>query len=961
MKSVSIIGFLLLTYLSLAHAQGVSSGTTPLNRYFSETWGTTDGLPHNSIHALAQTNNGYIWVGTWEGVARYNGSDFEVFGRGDVTGLPDSGIRSLHYNTINDELLIAGSRGGITTLVDGTWNAQANLPSMVNHAFKDSQARNWFALEDAGVILRTPDGSEKQYLADASAYRIAEDKRGIVWFATSRGLFHFSKDEFQPVSSSVNALHNPLFAIEVDPKGRVLVGSEQGVWRETKEGFESLHAGLNDESISSLLVDHQNSIWVGTINHGIYRLSSLGLEKLDATAGLPNNRIFSLIEDTEKSIWIGTNGGLFRLRQALFTTFTQSQGLSGNFIRTVLQAKNGSIFIGGSSGVDVFSQDQFSFISSPFPRPISALSLAQLNDDIVLVGTYTDGVLKHENGKLSLFLDRESGLPSNEVRALLVASDNSIWFGTAQGLARQKTNGELVYFSESDGLPANFIMGLAEDANGRIWVATGIGLAYYENGKIYTATFPPASDVGHAFSFFVTSKGTWMATDRGVAYFDNNTKQIRVIGKSQGLPVDKVFAVGIDEANRMWVSSNQGVMLTTLQQVTAYLKGDIDTVVFDHFKAEDGLASIQINGGSQPSLDIDTHGNVWFATAKGLATVNPNNLERISDFSVPVIIEQVLLDGKSSLIESVSDSIEVASDVTRVSFKYAGLGFAMPSRVEYQVMLEGYDNNWVDRQKLRLAEYTNLMPGTYTFRVQARYVGGQWKEYDKPVTINIQPKFYQTIGFTVAAIILLCVTILLFYKMRFRHLKKSEARLKQRVDEQTKSLELQTKRFEFQATHDQLTGLPNRRAFDSWLTEYFSRAKQESKPLCLAIIDIDFFKQVNDEYSHLVGDKVLECVAQQLKDLAPVGAKYARWGGEEFTLLLPEHSLKQAVNAVKIIQQSIELHDFSEFAPLLSITVSVGVASVENASDYNRLLNHADQALYRAKQTGRNKVESELS
>ena len=961
MKSASIIGFLLLTYLSLAHAQGVSSGTTPLNRYFSETWGTTDGLPHNSIHALAQTNNGYIWVGTWEGVARYNGSEFEVFGRGEVTGLPDSGIRSLHYNTVNDELLIAGSRGGITSLVGGKWSAQANLPSMVNHAFKDSQQRNWFALEDAGVIQRMPDGSEKQYLADASAYRIAEDKRGIVWFATSQGLFQFSKNGFYPVSSSVNALHSPLFAVEIDPQGRVLVGSEQGVWRETNEGFESLHAGLNDESISSLLVDHQNSIWVGTINHGIYRLSSLGLEKLDATAGLPNNRIFSLIEDTEKSIWIGTNGGLFRLRQALFTTFTQSQGLSGNFIRTVLQAKNGSIFIGGSSGVDVFEKDQFSFLASPFPRPISALSLAQLNDDIVLVGTYTDGVLKHENGKLSPFLDRENGLPSNEVRALLVASDNTIWFGTAQGLARQKTNGELVYFNESNGLPANFIMGLAEDSSGRIWVATGIGLAYYEKGNIYTATFPPASDVGHAFSFFVTNKGTWMATDRGVAYFDNNTQEIRVIGKSQGLPVDKVFAVGIDDAQRMWVSSNQGVMLTTMKQVTAYLNGDANTVVFDHFKAEDGLASIQINGGSQPSLDIDAHGNVWFATAKGLATVNPSNLERISDFSVPVVIEQVLLDGKSSFAENTSDVINVASDITRVSFKYAGLGFAMPSRVEYQVMLEGYDSKWVDRQKLRLAEYTNLMPGTYTFRVKARYVGGDWREYDKPVTINIQPKFYQTISFIVAVIILLCMAILLFYKMRFQHLKKSEARLKQRVDEQTKSLELQTKRFEFQATHDQLTGLPNRRAFDGWLTEHFSSAKQESKPLCLAIIDIDFFKQVNDEYSHLVGVKVLERVAQHLKDLAPVQAKYARWGGEEFTLLLPEHSLKQAINAVKIIQQSIEQHDFSDLAPLLSITVSIGVASVENASDYNRLLNHADQALYRAKQTGRNKVESELS
>lgn len=959
MKSAFVIGFVLLTCVSFANAQSVATEITPLNRYFSETWGTTDGLPHNSIHALAQTKNGYLWIATWEGVARYNGSDFDVFGRGGVTGLPDSGVRSLHYIASNDELLVAGSRGGITSLIDGKWKAQDNLPSMVNHAFKDREGRSWFALEDAGVIQRTPDGSEKQFIEDSSAYRIAQDKNGTIWFATSQGLFEFSDGKFAPVSSSIQALHSPLFVVEVDSKGKILVGSEQGVWTKTTNGFIPLHAGLSEESVSSLLVDHIGSIWVGTFNHGVYRLSNLGLEKLDATAGLPNNRIFSLYEDTEKSIWIGTNGGLFRLRQALFTTFTANQGLSSSFVRAVLPIPNGKLFVGGSSGLDIFDGKNFTHIPSPFPRPISVLSLTQANENTVLVGTYTDGILKYENGILTPYLSRDNGLPSNEVRALLVANDQSIWIGTAQGLVCRKADGELIYFDESSGLPANFIMGLMEDINGRIWAATGIGLAYYEDNSIFEVTFPEASDVGHAFGFFITEKGTWMSTDRGIGYFDNETQQVRVIGKSQGLPVDKVFAVAIDDADRMWISSNQGVMVTTMESVSAYLNGSTDTVFFDHFKSEDGLLSIQVNGGSQPSLNIDEQDNVWFPTAKGLATVNTSNLKRISDYSVPVIVDQIILDNERFSLDSTTQTIDIPSDVTRVSFEYAGLGFAMPSRIEFKVLLEGYDKYWVDRQKLRIAEYTNLLPGTYTFRVKARYSGGVWKENDKPVSINIQPKYYQTVSFITAVILAICASILLLFKLRFHHLKKSESRLKQRVDEQTKSLEIQTKRFEFQATHDELTGLPNRRAFDQRLTEHFARAKLENSPLCLAIIDIDFFKQVNDQFSHLIGDKVLQRVAQRLQMLAPDDAMCARWGGEEFTVLLPNCSLQNAFETATMLQLDIEKHDFSDIAPSLRVTISIGVASAKNASDYDRLLSHADQALYQAKQTGRNKVESE--
>jgi len=308
-----------------------SSQLMPLNRYFPQSWGTKDGLPHNSIHALAQTSNGYLWAGTWEGVARFNGQQFTVFTRGAQTGLPDSGIRSLYYNKPRDELLVAGNRGGVTSLIAEQWHAQAPLSSMVNHAYRDSHDVLWFALEDTGVAMRMPDGTQKEYIVNSSAYRIIEDGNGVIWIATNQGLFKYINDKFQPAVPNHKVLSGPSFTLALDSEQRVLVGTEHGVWQQRNGTFALLHSSLADKSISSILLDHQNSIWVGTINHGLYRLSDLGLEKLDATAGLPNNRVFSLLEDLEKNIWIGTNGGLFRLRRALFTTFTQSQGMSGDF------------------------------------------------------------------------------------------------------------------------------------------------------------------------------------------------------------------------------------------------------------------------------------------------------------------------------------------------------------------------------------------------------------------------------------------------------------------------------------------------------------------------------------------------------------------------------------------------------------------------------------------------------
>lgn len=934
----------------------VATELIPLNHYFSQNWGTQDGLPHNSIHALAQTADGYIWAGTWEGVARFNGKQFRVFTRGDETGLPDSGIRSLYFHTQSNALLVAGNRGGVSTVSQGRWTPFTSLSSMVNHAYKTSDNSLWFALEDGGVEVHKSNGHIFHYYQNTSAYRIIEDRRGVIWVATNQGLFHYVNDEFVLAAPQNEALTGPSFTLALDEDGNVLVGTEHGVWRQRQGDFEALHTALNNSSISSILVDHQQSIWIGTINQGVYRLSELGLESLDFAKGLPDNRVFALLEDTERNIWIGTNGGLLRLRRALFTTYTQNQGLSGDFVRSVLQTHDGRILVGGSAGLNILNNGTFTEPSSMLDTPVSVLSLTNLPDDSVLVGTYTHGVLRLVDDTLHPFLDRHTGLPSNEVRAILVAKDHAIWIATAQGVVRRDPAGRLDYFDDKKGMPAQFTMGLAQDTRDRIWLATGNGLSFIADNQIHRLEFPPGSDARHAFSFHVVNEGVWIATDRGIGYFDNDTSSIKMLGVAQGLPVDKIFAITFDAQGRVWMSSNQGVILTQLSDLQRWLENPSHTLSFEHFKEESGLVSRQINGGSMPSQFVDSDGNVWFSSARGLSFIQPDHLDKLSHVVIPVNVEKVLLDGEMLRKPAQSNVIDIEPSVTRITFQYAGLGFSMPSRIEYQVMLEGYDDEWVNRHDLRIAEYTNLAPGEYIFNVRSRYAGGVWQGQSYTMLLNVKPYVYQTLTFKILACSVLILVIGLMFKWRVEQLKKSEANLRQRVAEQTRSLEIQSRKFEYQANHDELTGSFNRRAFDKALVHWCERATANKQPLSLAIVDIDNFKMINDRYSHLTGDKVIATIASLIEREIPLLATCARWGGEEFAVLLPDMTLPQAKQVMEHLRKAVEVHSFSEFALTENVTVSIGVADLETTGNYNRLLSNTDKALYQAKQYGRNRV-----
>jgi diguanylate cyclase (GGDEF)-like protein len=956
---VKYLGIILLLFV-MTLCEASTTKRIPLTEYFSETWNTRTGLPHNSINSITQTKDGYLWIATWEGLTRFNGREFKLFTRTEIKDLPDSGLRVLSAQT-NGDLYIAGSRGGISELKKGQWHTQTPAQSMVNHLLKIEQGGLWLALENNGVFYRALDGTpDQKIIANVSAYRVIEDNSGVIWAATSAGLYKIVNKQATLVGIEFGLPNASVYTLMLNSKGQLIVGSEQGAWQLDNGYFSAVDPSLNQESISSLLEDNNGDLWLGTINKGIFRLSPDGVEQLSSEQGLPTNRILSLLQDRENSVWVGTNAGLYRLREAPFSSWTKKRGLAGDYVRTVMSHSDGSLWIGSSSGLNrIVNNEVQTFSLADNNSPLSVLSLYEGEKGQVWLGTYTSGLLKVQGDKVIPVLSRGHGLGSNEVRAILLDSKKRLWVGTAVGITRINADGTLDQFSSHVNLPSRFILDLNEDMHGNIWIGTGVGVAVIniDTDEMRIIKFPTELEAEYAFGFYTDNNYVWMATDRGLVRYDQSNASMTILGKNKGLPVDKLFQV-VPQGDSFWLSSNRGIIEVKQADVNHILDTDLRMPLpYQLFDEGDGMLSAQANGGSNPAATKHSDGTVWFATARGAAMVTPERLHQASKVELPTVIESFEVDGQAIHGLQTGKPIVLPPDVSRLSFQYAGLSFIMPQRLVFQTKLKGYSQQWVDRNQMTVAEYTNLPPGQYTFMVRAAYPNGEWQNNQQLISFEIKSHLWQTISFKLFMLAVSVIIIFVFYKYRLYHFKKIETELTNRVEQQTKDLQQQADAFSYQATHDQLTELPNRRAFDAWLAEHFAEFKSRDKILAVAILDIDHFKRINDGWSHLVGDQVICKIAEILKSRCEGEQEIARWGGEEFTLLFPNKTAEQAKMVCELLRQDIATCDFSKIAQGLIVTASFGVSDSTAVVDYDRLLSGADQALYKAKNNGRNRTE----
>ncbi len=965
-----------------------ASGPPPLRDYVVDAWSSRNGLPHNSLRDIAQTPEGHLWFATWEGAVRYNGIDFSVIGRGTQPGLRDNGVGSLYVDP-KGRLWLSDSRGNLGYQQrDGRWHyheRSADWPqALVHDMTMDGRGRLWLLFEGHGLGRLDPDDRFTYFPPPAgiplpaSFPRMAIDADDRIWVGTLDGLVIREPDGRWHRAPARYGLPDGLAWPYRAPDGSLWLAADEQILR-VRDGeavpFRRL-PGLGH--FTAMLRDRNGEIWLGTENHGLLRIGTHGVERLAAGDVLPNGRIVSLLEDAEGSIWVGANGGLFRLRETLFGSFTRRDGLSGDYIRAVLEDRNGELWIGGGGGLDRLGSDgriRATPVRGDNGDALSVLSIAQGHDGDLWVGTFADGVFRLRDGELLHRYSHAQGVPSGHVRAIVVDEAGTVWAGTRRGLVILG-DGTARAPPAVDRLPQGLVTALAS-IDGALWIGSVEGASVLRGDRVERIDVGALGGARSVFGFQAVDGDVWISTDRGLYRYRNGA--LARVGLEQGLPVDAVFQLVRDRRGNAWVTSNRGVLRLSMKALQAAADGRGLPVRVERYSEADGLANAQANGSSAPSAILRRDGTVWLATAGGVSTVDPARMERYGHQAPPpVVIERVRLDGR----ELPWTQRPAWSGESRLDVSYVGLSYLMSERIVYRTRLLGFDVGWIERDRQRNVEFTGLPPGDYVLQVAAAHPGGPWTQQVAQWPFTVEPLWWQRRDVRGLFAIAVLLALYALYRYLLARVRNRNQRLVRLVAERTRDLQSQTEQlievdreraqllervreqsvaYERQAREDVLTGLPNRRRFDEVLRRDVAMAQRGGQPLCLALIDLDHFKRINDTHSHAVGDAVLRETAQRLAVDSRASDLLARLGGEEFALLLPGTCLDEAIAICERLQARFRAHRDWAGVHGLHVSFSVGVAQCRCDDTPGRLMERADAALYRAKGEGRDMIRYEIN
>jgi len=966
-------------------ARAADEAIPALHDYAIDMWTSRQGLPHNTIRTIAQTPEGRMWFGTWEGLVAYNGVEFDVLDRS--AGLLDNGIGAvlvdqggLWFGDSRGNLGFRDAQGRLTFL-----SRPPHLPNVLIQAMaKDEQGRLWLVYEGKGLATLEPDGTFQYFppgpdspLTAASVHVALVGQR--LWIGTFGGLAYSDGDGIAQRVPEGFGLPAGYVWPYLAPDGTLWIAAEDRIYRMVDGQPQFVRQLPERGRITSMLQDRRGQLWVGTETKGVLRVSALGVEPFPADSSLPGGRITALLEDAEGSIWAGASGGLFRLRETLFHTYTRNNGLSGDYVRAVIEDSRGRLWIGTSTGLDRMDADG-SIHPQPLPtasgQPVSVLSLAEDEAGSLWIGSYVDGVYRLDpEGTVGRY-GTEQGVPAGNIRTIAVGN-GTVWLGTQRGVVRLDMEGEhagTARHVSGSAAPTGLITGMELEGD-VLWVGTIEGVRVLRGDRFERIDLQSLGGGRSVYDFRRLGSDMWIMSDRGLYRYREGT--LARVGLEQGVPVDSVFRMMPDQQGNLWLTSNRGVMRTTQAELDAVADGRAERITMERYAEIDGMANSQANGSSGPPGWVRRDGTVCIATAGGLAVVDPARIPRLQERTPPpVVIERIAVDGRT---------LPPGHDETRLSLPggkrlavdYIGLSYLMPERIVYRTRLDGLDTDWIERGRQHAVEYIGLPPGDYTLRVAAAHPGGKWGEREAVRSFRIEPFWWQRLDVRLLGTLLALFAISGLYAFGVSRYRTANERLERLVNERTIDLLRQTERlkhsdeeksalleqlrekseaFERQAREDSLTGLPNRRAFLQALAREMEESRRSGRPLTLAMLDVDHFKLVNDHHSHAAGDAVLQEVGRLLRECVRFSGLPARLGGEEFALLLPDTSLAQAYELCERVRKRFHTNDGFGGVDGLRVTFSAGIAQWRGGAETDtQLMHRADTALYRAKQAGRDR------
>jgi ligand-binding sensor domain-containing protein/signal transduction histidine kinase len=752
----------------------------PTFQYSSRTWQTDEGLPNNNVEAIAQGRDGYLWVGTQGGLARFNGLTFASFAEADAPELGTASISALCADRHGALWVGTRDRGLYRIFGDqctrfSTTNGLAG--NCVNVIFERRDGSIWVGT--ATGLTRLNNGSATTYgrregLSSDAIRSLLEDRDGNLWIATGEGLNQLQAGgmDFFPMPPGLP--NDAVRCICQDRGGRIWIGSNNGMlWYGSywKQFFAyNTRYGLSDPFVSAICEDREGNLWVGTYS-GLNRFrEGRFLSQLD-NEGVPFDHVNALFEDRESNIWVGSKEGLIRLTPKRFTTLTKREGLTHNNAMAVTEHESDSLWVGTwGGGVCIYKDGQITpvFNSTNVAQTL-VLSLAETHDRALWVGADFDAGLTRFGPQSSVHFTFRDGLPKAPVRVLHEDSAGALWIGTDQGLCFF-SDGKFRTYTVSNGLPDNVVRSICDDPEGGIWIGTGSGLSHLRNGAFTNYTGRNGLSDSSILSLYEDSDhALWIGTAKGglnrltAASSSRSGIRITYYTTRAGLFSDEVLSIVEDDEGWLWMSCSRGVFRIKKRDTYSIDHGNRDSLVSLVYGKSDGMESTQCNGSGGPSAIRMHDGHLCFCTSKGVAIVDPDTVT-VNFAPPPVRIEQVLADRKPVLdFGAALRNQDLASEETRLwntvpestvtkippgrgdlEFDYAALTFQSPEDTRFKYRLAGVDSDWVDAGTRRTAHYNNVAPGRHSFRVLACNKDGAWNERGATIVLELEPHIWQT-------------------------------------------------------------------------------------------------------------------------------------------------------------------------------------------------------------------------
>ncbi|MES2319033.1 MAG: diguanylate cyclase [Pseudomonadota bacterium] len=944
------------------------------HHYVKNIWSIQQGLPQISVQAIVQDHQGYIWVATQAGLARFDGVRFTTYAPETVPALPGIWIRSLMVDSAGR--LWIGTYKGVAVYENGVFRTvpiadTKQFPALDINAMVEDEGR--IVVATTNGLFDVVSGKLVHRAGSPSpATSLLKTAEGV-WVGTLGGVYRQQGAKSETLALPEN-MRNGLVTRLAEAQGKIWAGTSLGLM--VRNGEEWARASDNPvlqmSPTTMLYQDSDRSLWVAS-NAGMGRLRDGVLTEVIAEknpAGIKG--VIAAFEDRERNLWLGSQwAGLARLWNGSTRRLSIAEGLSEPIVWSVARAPDGRTWVGTNDGLSVYSGGRFEHVlrGDQLPHPHAYNLLADA--DRIWVGTRR-GVVIWRDGKIEV-PPLLAPMATAQINGIVRDKAGVMWFPTSEGLYR--LDGEqLTNFGKKEGLSDIRVRQIRELKDGRMLVATQDGLYELKAGKMLRMGLEnglrPGLDVTAVAEL---RDGSLVIGTLSEDVYLFNGRTWKLFSRAEGFPPNTAFFLTEDNAGFLWMAGIRGITRAPLADMRLVHNGQAkvayaEMVLNERGDRRSGEQGFCCNGAGNAKGFMDPAGVLWLPSRDGVVTLDTLGLAK--NMTAPtVVIERVRVLDKWQDVRQ-EKGLKLPEDARDLAFDFTALSFQDPVSVVLRYRLHGYDKDWreLEAGAPRSVNYTNLPAGSYTFEIKATNNADVWNKAPARLEFSIAPHFYETGWFATLLLALLLAVIYAGFRLQRRAHEKQRALLEEQVAERTQQLHVANLALELASQTDPLTGLHNRRYLSNQIPADLAFYERENRrtggsdnTLLFALVDIDHFKRINDTYGHKAGDRVLQQVSEVLRRQVRVGDYLVRWGGEEF-LLVCRPSTRQFVPVLgERIRRAVADHSFDLGDGVhVSLTCSTGLAESGlylngmQSVGWEQLVELADAALYWVKENGRN-------